>query len=280
MVSVCMISYGHEKFIREAVEGVLMQVCDCEVELIIADDCSPDETSRVVQGLIRNHPNGRWIRYTRHKANMGMLPNFLFALQEARGEYIAFCEGDDYWTDPLKIQKQLDVLEKDPSIALVHTDYALFKAANGIYNQALNKHKHIPTNSIYNELIGDNFIATLTVMVKTEILREATRFLANTLKQWPMVDYPHWLYISSQYKVAYLPQVTATYRYLASSASHSDALKKNLRFLKGVFSVRKYFLKGVKTVPLKISWKIYKSFYTESSLYIFRKLKQKIYAKP
>ena len=72
MVSVDMITYGHEKYIRQAIEGVLMQQTDFEVELIIADDCSPDRTKDIVEDIINNHPKGNIIKYFRHDKNLGM----------------------------------------------------------------------------------------------------------------------------------------------------------------------------------------------------------------
>jgi glycosyltransferase involved in cell wall biosynthesis len=122
LVSVIMITYKHETFIAEAIEGVLMQEVDFPVELIIADDCSPDGTGEIVQKFIDEHPNGRWIKYTKHKANKGMMPNFVWALEQARGKYIALCEGDDYWTDPLKLQKQVDFLEVNEEYILTGHD--------------------------------------------------------------------------------------------------------------------------------------------------------------
>ena len=113
MVSVIMITYNHEQYIAEAINGILMQQCDFDVELIIADDCSPDNTEKIVNEIIENHPNGSWIKYTKHKKNKGMSLNFVCAAQRAKGEYVALCEGDDYWTDPLKIQKQVDFLEEN-----------------------------------------------------------------------------------------------------------------------------------------------------------------------
>jgi glycosyltransferase involved in cell wall biosynthesis len=84
LVSVVMITYNHEAFIAEAIEGVLMQEVDFPVELIIADDCSPDRTSEIVQGYLDTHPKGHWIKYTRHDQNKGMMPNFVWALEQAK----------------------------------------------------------------------------------------------------------------------------------------------------------------------------------------------------
>ena len=110
-VSVVMITYAHELYIQEAIESVLMQECDFEVELIVANDCSPDRTDAIVKDLIQTHPKGHWINYTRHETNKGMMGNFVWTLNRASSKYIALCEGDDYWTDPLKLQKQVDFLE-------------------------------------------------------------------------------------------------------------------------------------------------------------------------
>jgi|SRR5690554_897178 len=113
-VSVVMISYNHEDYIKEAIEGVLMQKCNFNVELIIADDNSPDYTEEVVNDIIKNHKNGHWIKYVKHSTNKGMMPNFIWTLNECKGKYIAICEGDDYWVDPYKLQKQIDFLENNP----------------------------------------------------------------------------------------------------------------------------------------------------------------------
>ncbi|WP_418263880.1 glycosyltransferase family 2 protein [Flavobacterium faecale] len=123
LVSIIMITYGHEKFIQQAVEGVLMQECDFDIELIIADDCSPDSTGEIVTSIIENYPRGAWIKYIKHEKNIGMMPNFIFALQQCQGKYIALCEGDDYWTDPLKLQKQVDFLVANKDYSLCFTRF-------------------------------------------------------------------------------------------------------------------------------------------------------------
>lgn len=111
IVSVCMITYNHEKFIEEAINGVLLQECEFEIELILANDCSTDKADEVIQNMLKTHPKASMIKYFKHEKNIGMMPNFIFALQQCKGKYIALCEGDDYWTDPLKLQKQVDFLE-------------------------------------------------------------------------------------------------------------------------------------------------------------------------
>ncbi len=119
LVSVDMITYKHEAFIKQAIEGVLMQETNFEYHLIIADDCSPDNTEAIVRNIIATHPKGHTIKYFRHEKNIGMQANGMFAGQQCKGKYIAICEGDDYWTDPLKLQKQVDFLENNSEFSLV-----------------------------------------------------------------------------------------------------------------------------------------------------------------
>ena len=114
LLSVIMITYGHESFIKQAVEGVLNQKCDFNFELVIANDCSPDNTDEIVNNIIENHPQAHKIKYIKQKSNIGMMPNFIYAVSSGIGKYIALCEGDDYWVDPLKVQKQIDFLEANP----------------------------------------------------------------------------------------------------------------------------------------------------------------------
>jgi glycosyltransferase involved in cell wall biosynthesis len=119
LVSVDMITYKHEAFIKQAIEGVLMQETNFEYDLIIADDCSPDNTEAIVRNIIATHPKGHTIKYFRQEKNIGMQANGMFAAQQCKGKYIAVCEGDDYWTDPLKLQKQIDFLENNLEYNLV-----------------------------------------------------------------------------------------------------------------------------------------------------------------
>ena len=106
LVSVVMITYSHEKYIKQAIEGVLFQKCDFRVELIIANDYSPDNSDRIIKDIIENNHTNIIIHYTNHRVNKGMSSNFIWAMNQTNGKYIATCEGDDYWTDPLKFFKK------------------------------------------------------------------------------------------------------------------------------------------------------------------------------
>ncbi|GGI58036.1 glycosyltransferase [Winogradskyella haliclonae] len=114
VVSICMITYNHEAYIAQAILSVIEQKTDFNFELVISNDCSTDSTNTVIETVIKQNTNSRLsIRYYNQSSNLGMMPNFIFTLDSCTGKYVALLEGDDFWTDPLKLQKQVDFLGKN-----------------------------------------------------------------------------------------------------------------------------------------------------------------------
>lgn len=189
LVSVCTITYGHEKFIKDTINGVLMQEVDFPIEFIISDDCSPDKTEKVVQYYIDNHPKGNWIKYTKHAINKGMNPNFVWALNQCKGNYIALCEGDDYWVDPLKLQKQVDFLENNPGFTICFHKVKVLQDKN--FSTDENIENRFPLNmdgvaSLDDLLLNGNFINTTSVVFKSNLI---INDLPNELLYSPVGDY-------------------------------------------------------------------------------------------
>lgn len=120
-VSVCMVTYNHENYIEKAIRGVLEQQTNFDFELIIADDCSTDQTQERIEHCIKTLDKKGRIRYHRQEKNKGMMPNFTFALSKCSGKYLALCDGDDYWTSAIKLQEQFDFMESNPeAVACFH----------------------------------------------------------------------------------------------------------------------------------------------------------------
>ncbi len=117
-----MITYKHEKFIEQAVNSVLEQKTNFDYELIIANDNSPDSTHEVITKLTKNHPKAGLINYFKNEINLGANANYIKAYNLGTGKYIAVCEGDDYWGDEFKLQKQVDFLEFNPEYVLTYHD--------------------------------------------------------------------------------------------------------------------------------------------------------------
>jgi glycosyltransferase involved in cell wall biosynthesis len=246
IVSVVMITYKHEAFIAEAIEGVLMQEVDFPVELIIADDCSPDGTSEIVQGFIDKHSKGNWIKYTRHVNNKGMMPNFIWALEQCKGKYIALCEGDDYWTDPYKLQKQVDFLEGNPEYHLIHTNYELLKNDTGEIKPKMNTSigfKNTENLDFKFYFCNTRFIRTLTVCFR----KSPAIDLINTIQN----DFESTIYagdsllhivLAHHGKVKYFDGSMAVYRQLSESASHSADPNKIFKLKKNQLDLRIFLL--------------------------------------
>lgn len=115
-----MLSFEHGPFIRQAIDGVLAQLTDFTIELLIADDASRDGTAAIARAIQSQRPD--IISVLPHERNVGMQQNLLRALNAARGRYIAFCEGDDYWSDSQKLARQVEYLDSHSDVSLVFHD--------------------------------------------------------------------------------------------------------------------------------------------------------------
>lgn len=208
LVSVCMIAYNHEAYIREAIEGVLMQQTNFEFEFIISNDASSDRTHQVISELVANSPEGKRVKYFNQPRNLGMQSNFIFALKECKGKYIALCEGDDYWTDPLKLQKQVDYISSHDDCNLVFTDVQLLLEGTGSW---LKKNWATITRDKYQfkDLIERNVITTCTVLFRNPNKNEEMK---NWLNAFRIGDYPLYLFLLRNGYAYYLKDITAIYR--------------------------------------------------------------------
>lgn len=206
-VSVVMITYNHENYIKQAIEGVLMQQCNFNVELIIADDNSPDNTETIIRGIKSEHANGICIKYTKHQRNKGVMPNFIWGLQQCYGKYIALCEGDDYWTDPLKLQKQVDFLEANEEYSLCFTAKSNVDSEGVFINEARYGHKTWGAEDVLN----GGFIAPTQTIVSKNLSHEFIEF-CNKLPNRTGGDRLYTYFYALKGKLKYIDDNTASYR--------------------------------------------------------------------
>ena len=149
-VYVVMLTYKHAAFIGQAIQGVLMQEYEGKLTLLIADDASPDSTPERVAKLIEGNTSKHRIEYHRHPKNIGLEANFVWATLHATGKYIAFCEGDDYWTSPSKINQQVDYLERHPySAGCFH--HAQLVDESGMQLEPIYNEQYIGSNTKFNQ---------------------------------------------------------------------------------------------------------------------------------
>ena len=240
-VSVCMITYNHGPYIRQAIESVLMQKCTFSFDVIIGEDCSTDNTGAICREYASSHPN---IRLLSQDSNLGMLPNLFRTVEACTGEYIAYCEGDDYWSDPEKLQKQFDFLERNPAYGMVCTDYSKYFQDTGIFKRkCFNLLRYKSEVSFADYLTDMSTIGTVTVMARRELV---TRYMAETdlatRIRFYVGDSPLWLFIAAKSRIAVLPFETAVYRILTSSACHISSDEEHYRFVMNGLDTAEYFL--------------------------------------
>ena len=136
-VSVFMMAYNHEKYISEAIDGVLMQKTNFDFDIVIGEDCSTDNTRQIVLDYQQQYPGK--VKLLLHEKNIGAMANQMAVFNACKGKYIAMCEGDDYWTDPYKLQKQVDFLEANEDYSICSHRYSFYsertkKFANDTYD--------------------------------------------------------------------------------------------------------------------------------------------------
>lgn len=205
LLSVCLITYNHDAFIEQTLEGILKQEVNFPIEIIVADDASTDTTNAMLDKYISQNPTQ--FKRLSHDTNLGMHKNWERAIRACEGKYVALLEGDDCWTDPLKLQKQVDILEADPTLSICctnarvelvgsakpHPNYV--EKAQGTYTLA--------------DLIQEAFMPTCTVVFKNRLLPPQ---LPPCYYKAPMADYPIHLLNAMHGAVFYINEVSATYR--------------------------------------------------------------------
>lgn len=207
IVSICMITYNHEKFISEAIEGVLMQKTTFPIELIIGEDCSTDNTRKIVAEYAEKYPE--IIRPLLPEKNLGMMKNFIDTMQAATGTYIALCEGDDYWTDPYKLQKQVDFLEANEEYSICFHNVQIKLEKEEKFVDDFITHDMPETSDIY-DLLTENYIHTPSVLFRSN---EQSINDLQSMPPIPMGDYPLYLLIARNGKIKKISEIMAVYRY-------------------------------------------------------------------
>ncbi len=237
LVSVKMITYNHAPYIAQAIEGVLQQETSFPFELIIGEDCSTDGTREIVFEYQKKYPD--MIRVITSDHNVGATKNSCRTERACRGKYIAYCEGDDYWHHPLKLQKQVDFLEHHPDIGLVFSDYHLHVVSKGKliknYRKRRRRDVKIPkdkTKVLIGILRCKNPPLTCTVCAKKDLI---DNIKVNDRKlhcsdYFLMGDTQLWAEMSQIAKFYYIEQALATHNVLEESATHSKDRNKRYEF--------------------------------------------------
>lgn len=248
MVSVCMISYNHEKFIVKALDSILMQKVDFEYEIVVGEDCSTDNTRKILLQYSEKYPG--LFKIILQKSNAGPVQNEYDVFKASSGKYIAVLESDDYWLDEYKLQKQVDFLENNQDYGLIFTDICLVDENNEKLPDEIQK-KYKPAQ-IYE---GDVFFLLLkkgcfiyfpTSCFTSQIIHD---YLKKEKYKY-IQDIFLWLIISSRKKIKYLNHISGAYRrHTGNISSDPDSIVGRKAWH---YSLAKGINYGLKSKNLKI----------------------------
>lgn len=250
-VTICCTAYNQEKYIRQCLEGFVMQKTQFSFEAIVHDDASTDNTAAIIKEYAGKYPEiikpifEKENQYSKHNGSLRRIMR-----ENMRGKYIATCEADDYWTDPYKLQKQVDILEADSNVSMVYTAFRTVDPNGDFMPRPIyEKYKEISfSGDILCQLISSgNFIMTLTTCIRRDVYEN------DIIKQSNIgLDYLLFLTAASMGKAVYLPEETGCYRYSAQSEMNA-----NLSYVKSSYiKAKKYFVKeflnsGIKSYTIK-----------------------------
>lgn len=256
-----MLTYNHEPYIAQAIESVLMQKTDFPFELIIGEDCSTDGTLGIAKAYAQKHPET--IRLLSGPANIGSLANIVRINTAARGKYIATLEGDDFWNDDLKLQKQVDFLENNPEYGVIHSDVNHWyekghflaekhNASNGLV---------IPDGDIFDALLDPDcyLVKTPTALFRKDLHDRHVDYEVVRSHGWAVADLFNWLSLARHTWFKYFPESMATYRIGLETAGNTADFKKKIKIHRSVFAIR-FFFADQRPVPAAIMNKLRKDY--------------------
>jgi glycosyltransferase involved in cell wall biosynthesis len=230
MVSVLMLAYNHGPYVADAIESVMAQTSPYPFELLIGEDLSSDDTRAIALDYQARHPDR--IRLFASQRNLGMHANHQNLIDAARGDFIAWCEADDYWIAPDKLERQVDFLRDHPEVGLVHSDFTHIRRIGGQWKATqrswARRRSAMPQGWVFDELLLDNFVQTCTMMARAQLVRNF-RHTDLAHRDYKVADWPLCIAISATHRVSYDARPTAVYRHVPGSATNSGAPADILR---------------------------------------------------
>lgn len=249
LVNVCVQTYQHAGYIRKCLDGILMQNTDFSFHILLGEDESTDGTREICKAYAARYPDK--IRLFLHNRlnnieindNPTGRFNFIYNLYQSTGEYIAFCDGDDYWTDPLKLQKQVDFLRNHATSKICFTSNEYLTRKDEIFQRNV---EYVPKVSTFFDLIEKNYMVSSTVVFRNSIKEEGLpSFLTSTfVADWTLFL---WL-VKDNSNISFLNFISTVYR---SNVGISAKFKFRTEYvLQNTLSVQSIFFKD-KTLDFK-----------------------------
>ena len=237
IVSISCITYNHARYIRQCLDGFLKQKTNFRFEILIHDDCSTDGTTEIIKEYEQKYPGiVRPLYEEKNQYSLGKpIGTQVWNLPRAKGKYIAMCEGDDYWIDPYKLQKQVDFLESHPDYGMCYTNFDILYYNGNIVKSVFNS-KRKNYQSVFKTpeefIMRAGYVCPPSWLIRREIV--PTNVLGSL--DGSFVFFTHFLATS---KVSYLNFTSCVYRVLLESASHTRNPEKKLKRERNLLETQK-----------------------------------------
>ncbi|MEG1580715.1 MAG: glycosyltransferase [Bacteroidaceae bacterium] len=237
-VSVLCTAYNHAPYLKQCLDGFVMQKTNFRFEVIINDDASTDDSASIIAQYEANYPDlikPIYQKVNQYSQKIDLYQTILFP--KMKGQYVAICEGDDYWTDPYKLQKQVDILDAEKECVLVYTNFNTYQQES----KELKPFKFVfKEGAVHNELLASKCtIQTLTIMFRCECLKGMPTLDPNV---YFLGDLLWYCWLTQLGNVRAIPEPTAVYRKLKNSASHFTDIKHKIKLFYLCSNTRLYFL--------------------------------------
>lgn len=234
MVTIRCITYNHEPYIRQCLEGFVMQKTNFRFEAIVHDDASTDGTADIIREYAERYPDIIKPIYeveNQYSKRDGSLRRIMD--EHTHGKYVALCEGDDYWIDPNKLQVQVDFLENNIDYGLTYTTVNVFNEQEQIITGQWGRSADAIV--LFKELP----IPTLSIVCRRSLYDKYRKEIPAD--KWLMGDIPLCSYFANESKIKHLNIVTGMYRVLEKSASHLKDFDATIKLMMSVYDCKLYF---------------------------------------
>ena len=249
LVSVKCMTFNHEKYISQAMDGFLMQKTTFPFEILVHDDASTDKTTDILREYEKQFPKIVKVIYEEENQwSKGYRLHHVKINKSIKGKYIATCEGDDYWIDDNKLQKQVLFLEQNSDYGLVYTKTGEYVQKSESFLKPVGKQ-----TDFIGLLMCENPIATLTACFRKELYNKYLIDIKPEERNWKMGDYPFWIYLAYNSKIKYIDDLTGIYRILEKSACHYKNIDEQLLFIKGKYDMSEFYQK-LYNVNINVYW--------------------------
>ncbi|SEP93235.1 glycosyltransferase [Streptococcus equinus] len=248
-VSIICTNYNKEAWIEEAIKGFLNQKCDFDYEIILVDDASSDHSPQIIERYANQYPDK--IKAVFHQENLGITKTWLDICQLAQGDYIARCDGDDYWIDVYKLQKQVDILERSTASKWSCSDFNIISESGGLRQKKAIENGIIRKMSSFEEMLAfRGMTMSSTWLVDRNLMLEVNDAISPDA-----VDdtFSLQLELFTRTELTFLPEATTVYRLHEGSDSHPASVEKlSERFEKLQETQEEYLEKYYSKIDFKV----------------------------